>query len=86
MMNDYFSKELLGKCQMTEEEFSAPIETLKENTTYVVGTFSKGNVVKMITYKDGYYYISDKVGIQSTKGNFKSLSRAYAYFEELYYK
>ena len=86
MSNNYFSKELLDMCQMTEEEFSAPVETLKKGHTYIIGHFNEGNVVTMISYKDGLYYIANKASIECRPYGFNSLSRAYAYFEELYYK
>lgn len=80
-------KDLIDNCRISLEEFTAPIETLKSGHIYVVGCFSKGNVVKMVSYKDGVYVISDKVGFTETDVyKFESLQRAYCYFEELFNK
>lgn len=81
-----FSKELINSCKITEEEFNAPVETLKKGHTYIIGYFNEGNVVTMVSYKDGLYHIANKASIECRPYGFSSLSRAYAYFEELFYK
>ena len=81
-----FSKELMNSCKMTAEEFSAPVETLKKGHTYVIGYFQTTNGSVMVSYKDGLYYIANKSSIECRPYGFNSLSRAYAYFEELFYK
>ena len=81
-----FSKELMNSCKMIEEEFSAPVETLKKGHTYVVGYFQTSNGSVMVSYKDGLYCTSGTYEIECRPYGFSSLSRAYAYFEELFYK
>lgn len=81
-----FCKELMNSCKITSEEFSAPVETLKKGHTYIIGYFQTLNGSVMVSYKDGLYYISNKASIECRPYGFNSLSRAYAYFEELFYK
>ena len=81
-----FSKELMNNCKMSAEDFSAPVETLKKGHTYAIGYFQTPNGSVMVSYKDGLYYISSIYEIECRPYGFNSLSRAYAYFEELFYK
>ena len=81
-----FCKELMNSCKMVAEEFSAPVETLKKGQTYVVGFFQTDSGSVMVSYKDGLYYISNKASIECKPYGFSSLSRAYAHFEEWFYK
>lgn len=81
-----FCKELMNSCKMTADEFSAPVETLKKCHTYVIGYFQTPNGSVMVSYKDGLYYTSGSYEMECRPYGFSSLSRAYAYFEELFYK
>lgn len=81
-----FNKELLNSCKITAEEFSCSIKCLDKDKTYVVGYFQtpKGSVI--VSYKNGLYCVSSEDEIQCSPYGFNSLSRAYSYFEELFYK
>lgn len=81
-----FSKELLDKTKMSLEDWTKPLVELPKDKTYLIGSFNHGNVATMTSYKDGKFYFSDKTGIQvADYYNFKSLSRAYEYFEQMFY-
>lgn len=81
-----FSKELLGKCKMSMEDWTKPLAELPKDKTYLIGSFNHGNVVTMVSYKDGVFYFADKASIQvADHYNFPNLQRAYAYFEQMFY-
>ena len=82
----FSDKTLLG-LEISNEDWIKPLSDLDKDTLYYVGSFNHGNVFTMIYFKDGIFYLSNKAGIQKLlKNNFKSLSRAYEHFEELFYK
>lgn len=85
-MSKMFSEGLLNRCKMAEEDWSKPLNELDKESTYLIGSFNHGNVATMVSYKDGKFYFSDKDRIQVAEHyNFKSLSRAYEYFEQMFY-
>ena len=82
-----FSDKTLQGLKISNEDWIKPLSDLDKDALYYVGSFNHGNLFTMIFFKDGSFYSSDKVGIQKLlKNNFKNLSRAYEYFEELFYK
>ena len=82
-----FSDKTLQGLKISNEDWVKPLSDLDKDVLYWVGSFNQGNVDTMIYFKDGSFYSSDKGGIQKLlKYNFNSLSRAYEYFEELFYK
>ena len=82
----FSDKTLLG-LEISNEDWVKTLSDLDKDALYYVGSFNHGNVSTMIYFKDGSFYSSDKVGVQKLlKNNFKNLSRAYEYFEELFYK
>ena len=86
-MTKMFSDKTLLGLEISNEDFVKPLSDLDKDALYYVGSFNHGNVVTIIYFKDGIFYSIDKVGIQKLiKNNFKNLSRAYEYFEELFYK
>ena len=86
-MTKMFSDKTLLGLEISNEDWVKPLSDLDKDALYYVGSFNRGNVATMIYFKDGSFYSSDKVGIQKLiKNNFKNLSRAYEYFEELFYK
>lgn len=85
-MNKMFSDHLLNNCKISEEDWVKPLIQLDKEPTYLIGSFNHGNVATMVSYKDGKFYFSDKASITSADHyNFKSLSRAYEYFEQMFY-
>ena len=73
--------------EISNDDWVKPLSDLDKDVLYYVGSFNHVNVVTMIYFKDGSFYSSDKVGIQKLLDyNFNNLSRAYGYFEELFYK
>lgn len=85
-MTRMFSEGLLNRCKMSEEVWSKPLNELDKESTYLIGSFNHGDVATMVSYKDGKFYLADKAKIQvADYYNFKSLSRAYAYFEQMFY-
>ena len=82
-----FSDKTLQGLEISNEAWIKPLSDLDKDVVYYVGSFNQGDVLTMIYFKDGSFYSSDKVGVQKLiKNNFKNLSRAYEYFEELFYK
>ena len=82
-----FSDKTLQGLEISNEDWVKPLSNLDKDVAYYVGSFNQGDVLTMIYFKDGSFYSSDKVGVQKLiKNNFKNLSRAYEYFEELFYK
>ena len=82
----FSDKTLLG-LEISNEDWVKPLSDLDKDTLYYVGSFNPGNVATMIYFKDGSFYSSNKVGMQKLlEYNFNNLSRAYEYFEELFYK
>ena len=71
--------ENLGNCDISIEDFSCDLGELPKDNIYIVGWF-KGDIV---SYTNDSFFIN---GVQYNTRKFNSLSRAYAYFEELYYK
>ena len=85
-MNKMFSDHLLNNCKISNEDWIKPLIELDKESTYLIGSFNHGNVATMVSYKDGKFYFSDKASITSAYYyNFKSLSRAYEYFEQMFY-
>ena len=86
-MTKMFSDKTLQGLEISNEDWVKPLNDLNKDVLYWVGSFNHGNVTTIIYFKDGIFYSSDKGGIQKLlKYNFNSLSRAYEYFEELFYK
>ena len=86
-MTKVFSDKTLLGLDISNEDWVKPLSDLDKDVLYMVGSFNHGNGFTMIYFKDGIFYSSDKGGIQKLlKNNFKNLSRAYEYFEELFYK
>ena len=86
-MTKMFSDKTLQELKISNEDWIKPLSDLDKDVLYRVGSFNQGNVYTMIYFKDDSFYSSDKGGIQKLlKRNFNSLSRAYEYFEELFYK
>ena len=86
-MTKMFSDKTLLGLEISNEDWVKPLSDLDKDVLYLIGSFNHGDVVSMIYFKDGSFYSSDKVGVQKLlKNNFNSLSRAYEYFEELFYK
>ena len=82
-----FSDKTLQGLEISNEDWIKPLSDLDKDALYYVGSFNHGNVATMIYFKDGIFYSSNKGGIQKLLDyNFNSLSRAYEYFEELFYK
>ena len=82
-----FSDKTLQELKISNEDWIKPLSDLDKDVLYWVGSFNQGNVDTMIYFKDDSFYSSDKVGIRKLfLNNFKNLSRAYEYFEELFYK
>ena len=82
-----FSDKTLQGLKISNEDWIKPLNDLDKDVLYWVGSFNHGNVDTMIYFKDGSFFSSDKAGIQKLLDyNFNSLSRAYGYFEELFYK
>ena len=82
-----FSDKTLQGLEISNEDWVKPLSNLDKDVAYYVGSFNQGDVLTMIYFKDGSFYSSNKVGVQKLiKNNFKNLSRAYEYFEELFYK
>lgn len=82
-----FSDKTLQKLKISNGDWVKPLSDLDKDILYHIGSFNHGNVVTIIYFKDGIFYSSDKAGVQKLlKYNFKNLSRAYEYFEELFYK
>ena len=82
----FSDKTLLG-LEISNEDWIKPLNDLDKDVLYRVGSFNHGNVATMIYFKDGIFYSSNKAGIQKLLDyNFNDLSRAYEYFEELFYK
>ena len=81
-----FSKELLNRCKISKEDWERPLIELDKESTYLIGSFNHGNVATLVSYKGGSFYFSNKVTIQKADYyNFKNLSRAYEYFEQMFY-
>ena len=86
-MTKMFSDKTLLGLEISNEDWVKPLNDLDKDVLYWVGSFNHGNVATMIYFKDGIFYSSDKGCIQKLLGySFNSLSRAYEYFEELFYK
>ena len=82
----FSDKTLLG-LEISNDDWIKPLNDLDKDVLYWVGSFNHGNVTTSIYFKDGIFYSSDKGGIHKLLDyNFKSLSRAYEHFEELFYK
>lgn len=85
-MTKVFSQDLLNNCKISNEDWIKPLIELDKDSTYLIGSFNHANVATMVSYKDGKFYFSDKASITSADYyNFKSLSRAYEYFEQMFY-
>ena len=81
-----FSKELLDKTKMSLEDWTKPLVELPKDKTYLIGSFNHGNVVTLVSYKNGVFYFADKASIQRADHyNFPNLQRAYNYFEQMFY-
>ena len=81
-----FRKDLLDRAKMSLEDWTKPLIELDKESTYLIGSFNHGNVATVVSYKDGKFYFSNKASIQvADYYNFKSLSRAYEYFEQMFY-
>ena len=86
-MTKMFSDKTLLGLEISNEDWVKPLGDLDKDALYYVGSFNHGNVDTMIYFKDGIFYSSNKAGIQKLlEYSFNSLSRAYEYFEELFYK
>ena len=85
-MSKVFSRDFLDNCRISECDWLRPLTDLDKNVTYLIGSFNHGNVVTMVSYKDGVFYFADKVSIQRADYyRFSNLQRAYAYFEQMFY-
>lgn len=85
-MTKMFSEDLLNNCRISKEDWSKPLIELDKESTYLIGSFNHGNVATMVSYKEGKFYFVNKASIQvADHYNFKSLSRAYEYFEQMFY-
>ena len=85
-MTKMYSEGLLNKCKISEEDWVKSLIELDKGSTYLIGSFNHGNVATMVSYKDGKFYFSDKASITSADYyKFESLSRAYEYFEQMFY-
>ena len=86
-MTKALSEKTLQGLEISNEDWIKPLNDLEKDVLYWVGSFNHGNVATIIYFKDGIFYSSNKVGMQKLLDyNFNSLSRAYEYFEELFYK
>ena len=84
-MTKVFSQDLLNNCKISNEDCTKPLIELDKESTYIIGSFNHGNVATTVSYKDGKFYFSDKASITSADYyKFKSLSRAYEYFEQMF--
>lgn len=73
--------------KISDADWVCNINELDKDVTYIIGSFNHGNAMTMVLYKNGIYYISNKSSVSSyAHYKFKNLSRAYEYFEEMYYK
>lgn len=85
-MTKVFSQDLLNRCKISEEDWNKPLLELDKESTYLIGSFNHGNVATIVSYKDGKFYFTNKASIQvADYYNFISLSRAYEYFEQMFY-
>ena len=85
-MTKVFSQDLLNNCKISKEDWIKPLIELDKESSYLIGSFNHGNVATMVSYKDGKFYFSDKASITSADYyKFESLSRAYEYFEQMFY-
>lgn len=81
-----FSKELLHRCKISKEDWERPLIELDKESTYLIGSFTQGKVTTLVSYMGGKFYFSDQAKIQvADYYTFKSLSRAYEYFEQMFY-
>lgn len=81
-----FSKELLDTAKMSLEDWTKPLVELPKDKTYLIGSFNHGNVLTLVSYKDGVFYFANKASIQRADYyRFSNLQRAYAYFEQMFY-
>ena len=73
---------------MKHEDWIKPLNDLNKNHKYLVGFFNSEEKRVTIFYKDDKFYF-EAVSKSSTQYadyyNFKSLSRAYEYFEQMFY-
>lgn len=86
-MTKMFSDKTLQGLEISNEDWVKPLSDLDKDVVYCVGSFNHGNGFTMIYFKEDSFYSSDKVCAQKLlKYNFKNLSRAYEYFEGLFYE
>lgn len=77
---------MLDRAKISLEDWTKPLVELPKDRTYLIGSFNHGNVVTMVSYKDGTFYFVDKVSMQRADHyNFPNLQRAYEYFEYMFY-
>ena len=73
---------------MKHEDWIKPLNDLNKNHKYLVGFFNSEEKRVTIFYKDDKFYF-EAVSKSSTQYadyyKFKSLSRAYEYFEQMFY-
>ena len=80
------AKEVLDKVKMSLEDWTTPLVVLPKDKTYLIESFNHGNVVTMVSYKDGAFYFADKASIQrADRYNFPNLQIAYENFEQMFY-
>ena len=71
---------------MKHEDWIKPLNDLNKNHKYLVGFFNSEEKRVTIFYKDGKFYFSNKASMQvADYYSFESLSRAYEYFEQMFY-
>ena len=85
-MNKAFNRDLLDNCRISEGDWLRPLTDLDKNVTYLIGCFNSGNVATLVSYKEGKFYFANKANVQVVDYyNFPNLSRAYNYFEQMFY-
>lgn len=81
---------MFGKCanpKISDADWVCNINELDKDVTYIIGSFNHGNAMTMVSYKNGIYCFANKESVESyAHYKFNNLSRAYNYFEEMYYK
>ena len=83
-----FRKDLLDRAKMSLEDWTKPLVELPKGKTCLIGSFNHGNVTTLVYYKDGKFYFESVLRSSTQYADyykFKSLSRAYEYFEQMFY-
>lgn len=80
-------KDLLNKdLEISLEEFSMDVGLLPKDKVYVIAVFGKYDNPIVYGYGGGNFFKSTIDNFTVLDYKFKSLARAYSYFEEMYYK